>query len=93
VLVLPNQTPNLIGEYGLSRAQVDQEVWAVAPDGARWSGAAAVNRILQELGSGWSVLAAIYRFRLIQNIEDRGYRWVAGHRTQLSNWFGAPPEW
>jgi predicted DCC family thiol-disulfide oxidoreductase YuxK len=93
VLALPNQVPDLIGQYGLSRAQVDWEVWAVAQDGTRWSGAAAVNRTLQELGGVWAWAAIIYRLALFRWIEDRVYRWVAEHRTWLSNWFGAPPEW
>jgi predicted DCC family thiol-disulfide oxidoreductase YuxK len=93
VLVLPNQIPNLIGQYGLSRAQVDREVWAVAPDGTRWSGAAAINRTLQELDSAWAWVAAIYHLAFFRWIEDRAYRWVAEHRTWLSRWLGAPPEW
>jgi predicted DCC family thiol-disulfide oxidoreductase YuxK len=93
VLVLPNQTPDLIEKYGLTRADVDWALWTVAPDGSRWSGAAGVNRALQELGSGWSWLAALYELRLFHWIEDRVYRWVAEHRSWLSRWFGAPPEW
>jgi predicted DCC family thiol-disulfide oxidoreductase YuxK len=93
VLVLPNQIPNLIEQYGLSRAQVDRAVWAVAPDGTRWSGAAAVNRIFQALGSGWGWVAAAYKLAPIRWIEDQAYRWIADHRTWLSCWVGAPPEW
>jgi predicted DCC family thiol-disulfide oxidoreductase YuxK len=83
----------LIDRYGLSRAQVDWEVWAVAQDGTWWSGAAAVNRTLEELGGAWYRLAALYRLPPLHWIEDRVYRWVAEHRTGLSRWFGAPPEW
>lgn len=97
VLVLRNQIPNLIDQYGLSRAQVDREVWASlplwAPDGTMWSGAAAINRTLQELGGVWAWLAAIYQLPPFRWIEDRAYRWVAEHRTWLSRWFGAPPDW
>jgi predicted DCC family thiol-disulfide oxidoreductase YuxK len=83
----------LIGQYGLSRAQVDWEVWAQAPDGTRWSGAAAINRTLQELDSVWAWVAAIYHVPPFRWVEDRVYRWIAGHRAWLSRWFGAPPEW
>ena len=93
VLVLPNQIPNLTGHYGLSRAQVDREVWAAAPDGTRWSGAAAINRTFQELDGVWAWVAAIYDLAPFRWIEDRAYRWVAEHRTWLSRWFGVPPEW
>jgi predicted DCC family thiol-disulfide oxidoreductase YuxK len=93
VLVLPNQIPGLAGSYGLSRPQVDRDVWAIAPDKTRWSGAAAINRTLQELGSGWAWVAAVYRLAPLRWIEDGAYRWAAGHRAGLSRWFGVPPEW
>jgi len=93
VLVLPNQIPGLIDRYGLSRADVDFAVWAIAPDGQKWSGAAAVNQALQELQGVWSGVAAVYHLAPIRWIEDRGYRWVADHRPFLSRFYGAPPEW
>jgi predicted DCC family thiol-disulfide oxidoreductase YuxK len=93
VLVLPNQTPHLIDRYGLRRLQVDRELWAVAPDGTMWSGAAAINRTLQELNGVWAWVAAIYQPTPFRWIEDRVYRWVAEHRPWLSRWFGTPPEW
>jgi predicted DCC family thiol-disulfide oxidoreductase YuxK len=93
VLVLPNQTAGLIEQYGLSRTQVDREVWAVAADGTRWRGAAAANQILREIGGGWAWLAAVYRFAPVRWIEDCAYRWAAEHRTWLSRWWGVPPEW
>jgi predicted DCC family thiol-disulfide oxidoreductase YuxK len=93
VLVLPNQIPDLIDQYGLSRAQVDREVWAVAPDGNQWSGAAAINRTLQELAGVWGGLAMIYHLTPFRWLEDQAYRWIAEHRTWLSSWLGAPPEW
>jgi predicted DCC family thiol-disulfide oxidoreductase YuxK len=93
VLVLPNQTPGLISRYGLTRAQVDREVWAVTPDGTRWAGAAAANRILKELDGGWVWLAAFYQLAPFRWIENRAYRWVAEHRTWLSRLLSAPPEW
>ncbi len=93
VLVRPNQIPGLIDRYGLSRKDVDWEAWAVAPDGRKWGGAAAINQSLRELGGFWAWLASLYRLAPLRWIEDRGYRWVAGHRTWLSRWWGAPPEW
>ncbi len=85
--------PGLIEQYGLTRAQVERAVWALAPGGQRWSGAAAVNRTLQELGRLWPWVAAAYRLAPLRWIEDRGYGWVADHRSGLSRWWGAPPEW
>jgi predicted DCC family thiol-disulfide oxidoreductase YuxK len=93
VLVLPNQLPDLLERYGLNRSQVDQEVWAIEPDGTRWSGAGAINRILQVLGGLGAWVAAVYELPPIRWIEDRAYRWIAGRRTWLSRWISAPPEW
>jgi predicted DCC family thiol-disulfide oxidoreductase YuxK len=93
VLALPNQIPGLIDPYGLSRAQVDQEVWAIAADGTRWSGAAAINQVLRELGGGWAGLAALYRLAAFRWLEEHAYGWIAAHRTWISRWWGDPPEW
>lgn len=88
MLVLPNQISDLADQYGLTREQVDREVWAVAPDGTRWSGAAAINRTFQELDGVWAWLAAIYRLAPVRWIEDRAYRWIAEHRPWLSRRIG-----
>jgi predicted DCC family thiol-disulfide oxidoreductase YuxK len=72
---------------------VDWEVWAVAPDGTQRSGAAAINRVLQTLGSEWAWMAAAYKLAPIRWIEERAYRWIADHRIWLSRWIGASPEW
>lgn len=93
MLVLPNQLPDLLERYGLNRSQVDQEVWAIAPDGTRWSGAGAINRILQVLGGLWAWVGSVYGLLPIRWIEDRLYRFIADRRTWLSSWLGAPPEW
>jgi predicted DCC family thiol-disulfide oxidoreductase YuxK len=93
VLVLPNQVPNLIEQYGLNRAEVDWAVWAIAPEGTRWSGAAAINRTLLALGGVEAWVAAAYKLAPIRWTEDRVYRWIADHRSWLSRWIGAPPEW
>jgi len=92
VLALPNQTPGLKEKYGLTRAQVDCEVWVIASDGNKHAGAAATNRILRELGGVWSLISALYFFSPFRWIEDRAYEWVAAHRRQLARWWSAPPE-
>jgi predicted DCC family thiol-disulfide oxidoreductase YuxK len=92
VLALPNQTPDLIDRYGLTRADVDWELWAIDPEGRRYSGAAAVNRTLEALGGVWRKLGAIYRVRPLRWIEDKAYRWVANHRPLMSILWGASPE-
>lgn len=91
VLVLPSQTPGLIGTLGISRIAADSEAWAVDPSGQRYSGAAAVNRVLQELGGGWTVVSKAYQIPVFRWLEDRGYRLIAANRSRLVS-FGVTPE-
>jgi predicted DCC family thiol-disulfide oxidoreductase YuxK len=53
----------------------------VSPDGKRLSGGAAIAPLLRLLPGG-AVAAA--PFALLPGLTDRGYRWVAAHRSQLS---------
>jgi predicted DCC family thiol-disulfide oxidoreductase YuxK len=92
VLALPSQTPGLVDRYGLTRRETDRELWAVDSSGSVFSGAAAVNRILTELGRPWSAVAAMYRVPWMQWLEDRAYRWVADHRSCLSRFWSTTPE-
>jgi len=93
VLALPNQIPGMIEKYGLTRAQVDWELWAIDPAGNRWNGAAAVNRTLAELGGSWALVSALYAVAPLRRLERSAYRWIADHRSTLSRFIGAPPEW
>jgi len=90
VLALPNQTPGLIERYGLSRAAVDREVWTIDANGAKLGGAAAINRMLAELGGAWPWLSRALRLAPLFWLEDRAYRWVAAHRHRLARWGIAP---
>ena len=53
----------------------------VSPDGRRWSGGGAVVPLLRLLPAGRAPAAVFARF---PRATDRGYRWVADHRSQLS---------
>ena len=90
VLALPSQTPGLVERHGLSRAQADRELWAVDANGTLFAGAAAVNRVLAELGGAWAWLAMAYRLGPIRRAEDRAYRWVAEHRSRFWFWTTTP---
>jgi predicted DCC family thiol-disulfide oxidoreductase YuxK len=90
VLALPNQTPGVIRRHGLSRSQVDAGAWTVEPDGRRLGGAAAVNRVLRELGGGWALVSRAYGLAPVGWLEEMGYRWVVRNRHRLSRW-GDPP--
>jgi len=55
----------------------------IAPGGERRSGGAALPPLLRLLPGGRAPAAAFGR---IPRLTDRGYRWVADHRSQLSSW-------
>jgi predicted DCC family thiol-disulfide oxidoreductase YuxK len=91
VLVQPNQAPGVLSTYGLSRAEADRSAWAVEAGSRRLEGAAALNRVLEELGGGWRLLARTYRLPLVGAAEEAVYRWLAANRGRLA-WLGVTPE-
>lgn len=86
VLALPNQTPGLLAITGLSHSQVNASVWVMTWDGRTFSGAAACNRILLELGAPWSALARLYALPGLAPIEEYCYAWFARNRGQFVRW-------
>ncbi len=91
MLVLPSQTPGLIEELGLTQFAADSEVWAVEPSSRKYGGAAAVNRVLGELGGFWMIVARAYQVPVFRWLEDRSYRWIAENRSRLAR-VGVTPE-
>jgi predicted DCC family thiol-disulfide oxidoreductase YuxK len=55
----------------------------ISPTGERRSGGAAVAPLLRVLPAGRLPAAGFTR---VPRLTDRGYRWVAEHRSQLSKW-------
>jgi predicted DCC family thiol-disulfide oxidoreductase YuxK len=55
----------------------------ISPTGERRSGGAAVAPLLRLLSGGRVPAAAFAQF---PGLTERGYRWVAAHRSQLSRW-------
>jgi len=89
VAALPNQTPDLLERAGLTRDQVDREVWAIDRRGRRYAGAAAINRVLAELPR-WRRVAPLYRIPGIRQSQTLAYRWFAANRGQFF-WLGTTP--
>jgi predicted DCC family thiol-disulfide oxidoreductase YuxK len=54
---------------------------AEEPGGRVLEGAAAVNRVLRELGGGWRALGTLYDVPPIRWVEDRYYARVARRRA------------
>ena len=91
VLAVPNQRRGILLRYAITRPEADRAAWVIGPDGRRWEGAAAMNRILQEAGGVWPVLANLYRLGPLAAVEEAFYRRFARNRSRLHR-FGVRPE-
>jgi predicted DCC family thiol-disulfide oxidoreductase YuxK len=91
VLVVANQMPGVLERYGITRAQADRSSWTIDAERRRLDGAAALNRVLHELGGGWRMVAATYRLPLVAAVEEALYRWFAPRRSRFRR-FGVTPE-
>lgn len=83
VSVKANQEPGVTEALGLTRQEVDRASWAVERGGRRFEGAAAISRVLRELGGAWRALGALYLVAPVGRLEDRYYRRVARRRSWL----------
>ena len=91
MLAIPSQRRGVESAYELTREQLDGEAWAIDNDGRKFAGAAAMNRVLAELGPPWSWVARLYPFPPVRLAEQLGYRWFADHRPLFARW-GVTPE-
>jgi predicted DCC family thiol-disulfide oxidoreductase YuxK len=81
IVVRASQEAGLIESVGLTREEVDRAAWAVEAGGRKFEGAAAINRVLRELGGVWSVLGSFYGVPPLRWVEDRYYARVARRRA------------
>jgi predicted DCC family thiol-disulfide oxidoreductase YuxK len=81
ISVRANQEAGLIESLGLTREEVGRAAWAVEEGGARFEGAAAINRVLRELGGGWALLGSLYLVPPVKWVENRYYARVARRRA------------
>jgi len=91
VLVVANQKPGALERYGITRAEADRAAWSIDRDGRRLAGSAAMNRVLEELGGPWKVLAAPSRRGPVAALEERLYRWFSPRRASFHR-LGVKPE-
>jgi predicted DCC family thiol-disulfide oxidoreductase YuxK len=90
VLVIASQKAGVLARYGLSRAEADRAAWTIDPAG-RLESAAAINRVLRELGAPWPAVASVYRLKPLAAFEEAAYRWFARNRSRFSR-LGMQPE-
>ena len=81
ISVRANQVEGLIESLGLTRGEVDRATWSVESSGRKFEGAAAINRVLTELGAGWALLGSLYLVPPVRWVEDLYYRRVARRRA------------
>lgn len=76
------QEGEMPAQLGVSREECEQAAWAVAPDGSRYRGAAAIDAAL-DFVLGTSVLRFLYGVRPIRWLQDRIYDWFVANRGRL----------
>jgi predicted DCC family thiol-disulfide oxidoreductase YuxK len=91
VQAIANQQPGALERYGVTREEADRAAWTVDPQGRRLEGAAAVNRVLAEVGGAWPAVARLYRFPPLAAVEEALYRWFVRSRSRFAR-FGVRPE-
>ena len=91
MLAIANQQPGVLERYGVTLPEADRAAWVIDHEGRRIEGAAALNRVLAELGGRWSLLAGLYRLPGVGMLEEALYRWFAPRRSRFHR-FGVTPE-
>jgi predicted DCC family thiol-disulfide oxidoreductase YuxK len=81
--VVSSQQPGVIARFPWIPPQAYVEaLQMVAADGTTWSGAAAIEQLLNVLPrGGW--IAWIFKVPFVRTIADRFYRWFARNRYRL----------
>jgi predicted DCC family thiol-disulfide oxidoreductase YuxK len=91
VLAIANQKKGVLARYGVTREEADRAAWTIDREGRRSEGAAAVTRVMREVGGGWALVAQAYRVRPVAAVEEAVYRWFARNRSSFHR-FGVRPE-
>lgn len=82
VTTVPFQKPGVPEAHGLTLAECEAAAWAVAPDGRRYRGAAAINAALA-WALGRPFLLRLYALPGLRQIQDGVYALVAALRRHL----------
>ena len=91
VRAIANQQRGAVPRYGVTREEADRAAWTIDSEGRKLGGAAAINRVLAEMGGAWPAVAKLYGVRPIAAAEEAFYRWFARRRSRFRR-FGVAPE-
>jgi predicted DCC family thiol-disulfide oxidoreductase YuxK len=81
--VVSSQSPGVMARFPWIPPQAYVEaLQLVAEDGTTWSGAAAIEQLLNVLPRG-ALIAWIFKVPFVRTIADRFYRWFARNRYKL----------
>ncbi len=79
---VPYQKPGVPSSAGLTAAQCAAAAWAVAPDGTRYRGAAAINASLA-VALKTRLPLLLYALPGVRSLQDQVYDFVAKNRGRL----------
>ena len=81
--VVSSQSPGVMARFPwIPPAAYAEALQMVAADGTTWSGAAAIEQLLNVLPRGaW--IAWVFRIPFVRTLADRFYRWFARNRYRL----------
>lgn len=83
IAVIPSQTPGLSARFPWIPASAYVEaLQLVGPGGQTWSGAAAIEQLLEILPRGRAI-SWIFKIPFVRRIADRFYKWFARNRYRL----------
>ena len=89
--LVPHQAPGVMARFpAIPRADFEAAVQLIGPEGERWDGAGAVERILELLPRA-RLLAWLFRLPLARPMARRVYRWFARHRHRFGCGDHCPP--
>ncbi|PYP63132.1 MAG: hypothetical protein DMD26_15110 [Gemmatimonadetes bacterium] len=81
--IVSSQTPGVMARYPWIPPRAFAEaLQMIARDGTTWSGAAAIERLLDVLPKG-KLISWIFRIPFARGLADKFYRWFARNRYRL----------
>ncbi|NJM08482.1 DUF393 domain-containing protein [Candidatus Gracilibacteria bacterium] len=82
ITAFPFQAPGVRERYGLSIEECERAAWAIAPDGRRFEGAAAINMAFS-VALALPLPLLFYVMPGVRHVQDGVYGWVAHNRSKL----------